>query len=127
MGSGHGIGSDRSQVNAAAIEPAPELATTSSTLVVVQGSGCSYVNGQYAYDSEWDGKPMWKQEGGMRLWFVSSGNQWRIGRSNDYLYVADSSDDALPASGWLTAKRTCPNAEHVSHDSVDPAPTLKFM
>jgi hypothetical protein len=75
--------------------------------VYVSGSGTDEVNGIYRRDVDYDGKPMWTHVvNGMQIWFRDFGaqSQWRIGKTNDYYYIARHQFGVFPPfEGWFTA------------------------
>ena len=100
--------------NAATCEPAP---TVQPGTVVMAGAGCAIVNGTYAVDGAYKGRPLYtNKETSLQIWW---NGQWRVGKTNDYYYDLHSSEVSVLGSESNPWKKT---DFHPNAATCEPAP-----
>mmetsp|Transcript_42820 Transcript_42820/g.69619 ORF Transcript_42820/g.69619 Transcript_42820/m.69619 type:complete len:321 (+) Transcript_42820:85-1047(+) len=102
------------------------------SIIVIERAGAKVVNGEYHRSSEdYSGRPMWKKVDDEKLciWYrTENGGHWRLGRTNDYYYLAQAPSNSLlpPMLGWVNAKDVY-NGQYrrlANRDAIDPVPQM---
>jgi len=95
--------------------------------ILVSQSGCEFANGVYYPDGFYKERPMWTKEDGSGIQIWWNHGQWRIGRTNSYLYCINSSEINPPSNiAWIIASKM---VEITLCDSrcKNPGPILSFI